>query len=520
MGAPTAVGALGAPGGPLFVPGFVSGCLNVEELQHSWHTLLAALDVETQCGAAGDDADFDVSVEDLKVVTDAELVNKALAEVLRGATNTVPTPPPPLPPPPNSSGLSLENGDGVAESFTAMLLEDNPTTAPEDELAMVVFNPPSAHQQEDRDEAETLLALSVVAEEPEGAPVEKTNLRRRKKKGGETSERKKGRPYDRSRGTGLSSTVDLEAVRREEALIRMQQWRESERGKANLHALRFKQEREAVDEDSKTPLRRWKFFTSTLHFPTKASSDSSQMETLRRDEIVLAVEFYHNQRKHDKMQEFLVLGSQPLTALRDRLYCLTDEIAKKSDLDTKSSYFLIEDVFYNDMRDPDAKDYSQPILQWARESRETTERWNRDLGNNPRAVIPAIHSETENLPNFTAKCMEDTRFSDFQLRIGAQYLYCHQGDCKHIIVIRDIRLAHSKDVQDMAAYPVLKWHARVRHRKCTICNIYQARKVTYEDKLAPACPTFFCEQCYYLLHYDKSGCLLYNDFKVFDYYHE
>lgn len=498
MGASTGSAALGAPGGPLFVPGFVSGCLSVQELQRSWHTLIAALESDSRAIEAEDDEvddDVDVTVDDLKVVTDAQLVDKALAEVLDGANN------------PRLEGVSN----------SCMLLEDDPRQASSSLIPLLPSGVGAVEgQDEDTVPREELLALtdsnSIVPQEPE-------KNSRKQKKCTEQSKRKKGRPYDRSRGVGAAN-VDDAAMRREEALVRIKQWREDQRGMADLHALRFKREREAADEDNKTPLRRWRFFTSALHFPTKPPSDPDRMEPMRPDEILFVVEFYHNQRKHDKMQEFLVLGSQTLSALRDRLYCLTDELARKSNLDTKSSFFLIEDVFYNDMRDSDAKDYSRPILQWAAESREATEIWNRDLGSNPRAVIPAIHSETDQLPNFRSTVMHQTRFWDLHLRVGAQYLYCHQGDCKHKVVIRDIRRAHAKDVRDVLEYPVLKWHARVRHRKCGICNIYQARKVTYEDKLAPACPSFFCEQCYYLLHYDKAGCLLYDDFKVYDYYHE
>lgn len=77
MGGPTGVAALGAPGGPLFVPGFVSGCLSVQELQRSWHTLIAALESDSRAIEAQDD-DVDVTVEDLKVVTDAQVVDEAL----------------------------------------------------------------------------------------------------------------------------------------------------------------------------------------------------------------------------------------------------------------------------------------------------------------------------------------------------------------------------------------------------------------------------------------------------------
>lgn len=95
-----------------------------------------------------------------------------------------------------------------------------------------------------------------------------------------------------------------------------------------------------------------------------------------------------------------------------------------------------------------------------------------------------------------------------------------QGDCKHMLVIRDIRLIHPEDVQKVAAYPVLRWHPRARIRKCSICDIYRAAKITYGDTLAPSSPCFFCEQCYYMLHYNADGSLLYNDFKVYEYHHE
>jgi len=35
--------------------------------------------------------------------------------------------------------------------------------------------------------------------------------------------------------------------------------------------------------------------------------------------------------------------------------------------------------------------------------------------------------------------MEDTRFLDLKVRIGFPYLYCHQGDCEHIIKFFKIR---------------------------------------------------------------------------------
>lgn len=36
--------------------------------------------------------------------------------------------------------------------------------------------------------------------------------------------------------------------------------------------------------------------------------------------------------------------------------------------------------------------------------------------------------------------MEDTRFVDLTVKVGFPYLYCHQGDCEHLVIITDIRL--------------------------------------------------------------------------------
>ncbi|KAJ0440266.1 putative snRNA-activating protein complex, subunit 3 [Helianthus annuus] len=49
------------------------------------------------------------------------------------------------------------------------------------------------------------------------------------------------------------------------------------------------------------------------------------------------------------------------------------KLSKKHD---PSGYFLIEDIFYNDLREADATDYSKPILQWLTKSKETAlEKW-------------------------------------------------------------------------------------------------------------------------------------------------
>ena len=56
--------------------------------------------------------------------------------------------------------------------------------------------------------------------------------------------------------------------------------------------------------------------------------------------------------------------------------------------------------------------------------------------------------------------MATTRFQDLDLRIGprAGYIFCHQGSCEHLVVVRDIRRIHPVDGGDprfMGSYPYL-----------------------------------------------------------------
>jgi len=87
-------------------------------------------------------------------------------------------------------------------------------------------------------------------------------------------------------------------------------------------------------------------------------------EEVDKAEVLLTVSLYHSE-KDLKMAQYVVLGSQGLTALRDRMYCLADHILDGPD--TKSSFMFIENAFYNDMRSSKAMDYSRHIMLWANE---------------------------------------------------------------------------------------------------------------------------------------------------------
>lgn len=83
-----------------------------------------------------------------------------------------------------------------------------------------------------------------------------------------------------------------------------------------------------------------------------------------------------------------------------------------------------------------------------------------------------------------------------------------------------MRLIHSNDVYNRAAYPITTFQLKLRYQKCSVCKIFRATKVTVDDKWAAENPCYFCNECFNLLHVAEDGSLLYMDFQEFEYNHD
>ncbi|CAA0251420.1 unnamed protein product [Arabidopsis thaliana] len=258
-------------------------------------------------------------------------------------------------------------------------------------------------------------------------------------------------------------------------------------------------------------------FIDNNYTKLKPSDIQGQVDPLF-PEVILCVEIYNSRKV--KTQEFLVLGRQMLTELKDNIHCATDQVMQKAGKYDPSGYFLIEDVFHNDLRNPSAKDYSYPILDWLWNSKdEALKKWECVLTGELQKKQKLVLGEAKSvdLPRYRTADMQSTHFCDIRFRVGASYVYCHQGDCKHTIVIRDMRMSHPEDVQNRAAYPIMFWPKR-RIQKCGVCKIKRASKVAVDDKWASENSSYFCDVCFELLHSEEGP--LNCDFPVFDYVHE
>lgn len=232
--------------------------------------------------------------------------------------------------------------------------------------------------------------------------------------------------------------------------------------------------------------------------PFLQRSSDCEVMPVADDEVVLSVAVLRRDKEggsKSRAQEFLVLGSQTLCLLKDVIYCLSNHTLGGQ---TRSSgYFLFENIFYNDMRN-DNIDYSAYIFDWA----QTND-------------IPLAYN---NQP-FQRRKMEETKFSDLSISIGVPYTFVHQGDCTHTLVFTEIRQFRPFDCKNQHAYPLQVFQSKIRRKKCQMCETFAARYVTYDDRLAPTNPCFFCDYCYIDFHYGSDGTILYQDFEVFPYYH-
>ncbi|XP_033871466.3 snRNA-activating protein complex subunit 3 [Acipenser ruthenus] len=239
-------------------------------------------------------------------------------------------------------------------------------------------------------------------------------------------------------------------------------------------------------------------YTNEIHSLGVGKTPAHLEDQVEEGEIVLTMNILypvisHQYKESKPLQTIQVLGSQKLTQLRDALCCVSDlqisgEFSNTPDLAVehvskdhfKSAFFYFEGVIYNDMRYPECKDLSKTILEW-------------------------VESRERGYDRFQTAKMEDTTFNDLHIKIGYPYLYCHQGDCEHVVVITDIRIIHQDDCLDKTVYPLLRKKHWILSRKCAVCKMYIARWVTNDDCFAPADPCFFCDLCFRMLHYDSDG---------------
>lgn len=230
----------------------------------------------------------------------------------------------------------------------------------------------------------------------------------------------------------------------------------------------------------------------SIHIP----NDKSAPDLRPHEELLISVRIYEPFRykilttpcsKPKLSQRFLVLGSQLLSELRDRIYCQCkfgpfydiscNPNKTEPASDTKAfdhGFFYIYDTFYNDTRQPTV-DYSENIRNWS-------------------ATQP-------DFGEFHLGKMETTQFLDLTIRLGSPCVYQHHGNCEHLFTFSDIRLITSEDSLVRSNYPMLNMVSAPKQMFCNICGKLEAAVIVSDSTVHIQDPAYLCQICFELCHY-------------------
>uniref|UniRef100_K3X1S9 snRNA-activating protein complex subunit 3 n=1 Tax=Globisporangium ultimum (strain ATCC 200006 / CBS 805.95 / DAOM BR144) TaxID=431595 RepID=K3X1S9_GLOUD len=234
------------------------------------------------------------------------------------------------------------------------------------------------------------------------------------------------------------------------------------------------------------------------------SADTSTTSTKPQndEELVIWLDVLHPSKDPAKTQSFVVRSSQRLSDVVDLIVCAYDQRLGDHGKHSKLLYF--DETFYVDRRHPEHVDYAEAIRAWIRKS----------------ATRIAKYGD----PTTASKALESTTFHDIALHVDMPGLYVHQGECEHLIRIRDARLPHEYDAKlesDPEAFPMRLPNPHYRAlRNCFVCQQYSAKFICYGDYMGISDPMFFCDRCYRVAHFDADGNLIYKDFQAFPYFQD
>lgn len=183
-------------------------------------------------------------------------------------------------------------------------------------------------------------------------------------------------------------------------------------------------------------------------------------------------------------QMIQVLGSQPLTALAERIRCINNYIDTAGDVSdclTAPATTTLEDVitssmFYlgNSFYVHGEKDYSKIVKAWAKRKK-------LDLG------------ETYQMSN--------TCFKDLKVRLNYPYVYQHLGSCEHTVVFTEARFLDDSDESITTFYPIVRDLEDPNFHKCYICGKFFARWIVRGTERLVFDVNTLCDDCFKKYNY-------------------
>ncbi|KAI9344457.1 snRNA-activating protein of 50kDa MW C terminal-domain-containing protein [Pilaira anomala] len=221
-------------------------------------------------------------------------------------------------------------------------------------------------------------------------------------------------------------------------------------------------------------------------------SDEIEDERESLDDTLITITIYDPTTASKKFQEIEILGSLPISSLRDTLYCMSDfssygyRLNNRSDgevlntLEKKLSPSLIymDHIFYADVRSPHYNwDYYNTLI----------DHWLTKKGVDKR-VFSYKKESMENL------------FENTSLILDKPAVFLHQDKCEHMIVIKSVRLIGKNEYTSKEEFPRTTFSLKYQRYKCSMCTIFPATKMTEEEIVSGFSPCYYCDPCFESFH--------------------
>ena len=256
----------------------------------------------------------------------------------------------------------------------------------------------------------------------------------------------------------------------------------------------------------------------------------------KKSKINLIYEFsiYHP-TKNVKTQQISILGDGVLKQLKEKIYCVLDEIQT----DLTRSFFFIEKVFYDDIIKQTNEKYIEPLsfkISQLKLKKLTLKEFQQEMNYNNNNIkgLESKFNYDKNLycdyksimvnksHSYESFNMNNVCIEDIPLRIGYPYIFRHIESCDHVIILNDIRVMDKYDnFNEKDNKAIVTYQKKLKRKKCDACNFYYAKFISINDIVVGNVNNalFLCDYCLKKLHENELVDNNTSNLKLIPYFH-
>ena len=262
---------------------------------------------------------------------------------------------------------------------------------------------------------------------------------------------------------------------------------------------------------------------------------NSLINNSHQNNLIYEFSIYHP-LKNVKTQQISILGDGVLKQLKQKIYCVIDEIQNEEDT---PSFFFLEKVFYDDYNCKYYERLSNKISTH-HINKLTLKEYKNDLNydintnNNNKSIEnkftkyePCLYCDKKALEfnkshSYESLDMNNVKIEDIPLRIGYPYIFRHIESCDHVIILNDIRVMDKYDIfSEKDEKAVVTYQKKLKRKKCDACQLYYAKFISINDTVKGNYNNalFLCQYCLKKLHETELNDNTTSNLKLIPYFH-